>query len=218
LITDAGKRLMQRTESIVMVDGVEKARYGLGLELHSLGDRRTFGHSGGFPGFVTRTFVDPADGLVMSVLTNQTGGPAHELAVGMVGLVDLAVKLGSPADTGIPTVPDGIDPTSFQARLVHAFGYLDIVAVGRRLVLLYPATADPAAEPTFLEVVDRDTLRMAAVPGFGSAGELIRIERDAAGVLVSASVGGMQAWPVAVFRARRRRQLGRPSGETVDLA
>lgn len=210
LVSDAGKRLMQRTESIVEVDGVEKGRYGLGLELHTLGKRHTVGHSGGFPGFVTRTFVDPADRLVLSVLTNQSGGPAHEIAVAIVGLVDLAIRMagGGPE---IPPVAAGVDPASFTARLVHAFGYVDIVALAGRLVMLYPAAPDPAAEPTFLEVLDADTARIMPVAGFASAGEMIRMSRDPDGTILGATIGGMQAWPVDVFRARRRRQLARPT-------
>lgn len=210
LISDAGKRLMQRTESIVEVRSEEKGRYGLGLELHTLGKRRTFGHSGGFPGFITRTFVDPADRLAVSVLTNQSGGPAHELAVGVLSMIDLAVS-GQSAGAEWPAIPDGVDPTSFTTRVVGGFGYLDIVDVGGRLALLRPGMPDPAAEAAYLEVVDADTLTVLPSAGYAVAGEAVHLERGPDGSITAAVAGGMRSWPVETFVARRRAQMGRPA-------
>lgn len=211
---------MQRTESIVEVDGVEKGRYGLGLDLHTLGSRRTFGHSGGFPGFVTRTFVDPQDGLIVSVLTNQSGGPAHEIAVGVLGLVDLAVKVTStvPGRTAVPTVPDDLDARSFAVSLATGFGHLDIVEMAGRLVLVHPGVPDPAADPAFLEVIDADTLRILPSAGYATAGETVRYQRDPAGVITAVTVGGMRSWPVEAFRSRRRKQMARRPGDTTAAA
>ena len=224
LISDAGKRLMQRTESIVEVRGEEKGRYGLGVELHTIGKRKTFGHSGGFPGFITRTFVDPADELVVSVLTNQSGGPAHELAVGVLGMIDLAVAAQSAGDEW-PAVPNGMDASSFATRLVAGFGYQDIVDVGGRLALIHPGMPDPASEVAHLAVVDEDSLTVLPSPGYAVAGETVQLDRDSAGTITSAVVGGMRSWPVAEFLARRRSQMARTSGdpgaapaETVDVS
>lgn len=213
LVSDAGKRLMQRTESIVEVAGVEKGRYGLGLELHTVGSRRTVGHSGGFPGFVTRTFIDPQDGLVVSVLTNQSAGPAHELAVGIVGLIDLAVKMMAavPGPPAAPAVPDDLDPGSFAVRLAAGFGYVDIVDAAGHLVMLRPGAPDPAADPAFLEVIDADTLRVLPSAGYATAGETVRYERDSGGDVTAVVIGGMRSWPVATFLARRRAQMARPA-------
>ena len=210
LISDAGKRLMQRTESIVEVRGEEKGRYGLGLELHTLGTRRTFGHSGGFPGFITRTFVDPADRLAISVLTNQSGGPAHELAVGVLAMIDLAVGAQS-AGAEWPAVPEDMNAASFATRVVGGFGYLDIVDVGGRLVLVHPGMPDPAADAAYLAVVDENTLVVLPSAGYASAGETVHLERDGDGAVVSVVVGGMRSWPLDAFVARRRDQMARPA-------
>lgn len=221
LVSDAGKRLMQRTESIVEVRGEEKGRYGLGLELHTLGKRKTFGHSGGFPGFITRTFVDPADQLAVSVLTNQSGGPAHELAVGVLAMIDLAISAQS-AGAEWPAVPDGLDAASFATRLVAGFGYLDIVDVGGRLVLLHPGMPDPAADAAFLEVVDEDTLTVLPSAGYAVAGETVHLERTPDGSISSTIAGGMRSWPVDTFLDRRRSQMARepedPTPETAGTA
>ncbi|SDP37204.1 CubicO group peptidase, beta-lactamase class C family [Nakamurella panacisegetis] len=217
LVSDAGKRLMQRTESIVEVRGVEKGRYGLGLELHTLGQRKTFGHSGGFPGFITRTFVDPADQLVVSVLTNQSGGPAHELAVGVLAMIDLAVT-AQQAGSEWPAIPDGLDGTRFGTRLAAGFGYLDVVDVGGRLALLHPGMADPASDAAYLQVLDADTLSVVPSAGYALAGETVKFERSADGSIASAVVGGMRSWPVETFLARRRAQMGRAAQDRVQPA
>ena len=213
LVSDAGKRLMQRTESIVEVRGEEKGRYGLGLELHTLGKRKTFGHSGGFPGFITRTFVDPADELAISVLTNQSGGPAHELAVGVLGMIDLAVT-AQKAGAEWPAVPEGIDASSFATRLAAGFGYMDIVDLGGRLALIHPGMPDPASDAAYLEVVDENTLTVLPSPGFAVAGETAHFERDADGAITSAVVGGMRSWPVGEFLTRRRSQMARTPADS----
>ncbi|MCP6014357.1 hypothetical protein NL362_27785, partial [Klebsiella pneumoniae] len=69
--------------------GTGTGTYGLGLIGTTVGERRMVGHSGGFPGQITRTLVDPTDGLAVCVLTNAVDGPAESLAVGLVQLVDL---------------------------------------------------------------------------------------------------------------------------------
>lgn len=207
LLSDTDKRLMQRTESIVTVEGTEQGRYGLGLELHTVGERHLVGHSGGFPGFVTRTFVDPKDGLVVCVLTNASHGPAHDLAVGIVKLIDLARR----APAGEATDPSD-DPAGLPLWTAAGFGRAVIARMGRRLMLLHPDQPDPTADAAELTVEGPDHLRIAARPGFGSAGEPVIIERDgdaADAPVAQVRVGGMTSWPEATFRARRREQMGR---------
>jgi CubicO group peptidase (beta-lactamase class C family) len=59
LLSDASKRRMHRGEWDV--EGTED-RYGLGLGIETIGERRLVGHSGGFPGYITRTLLDPSTG------------------------------------------------------------------------------------------------------------------------------------------------------------
>ncbi|MXG89562.1 serine hydrolase domain-containing protein [Nocardioides flavescens] len=203
LLSDPSKRLMQRLESRVMTGETETGRYGLGLELHTIGERSLVGHSGGFPGFVTRTFVDPADGLVVSVLTNASRGPAHELAVGVLKLIDLALRARSAPSA---PAPEGVDLDGFATSVVAGFGRISVLRLGDRLVLMHPDQEDPTAESVELEIEGPDRLRIPARPGYGSAGESVEYDRDEHGVR-SLRVGGMSAWPESVFRERRREQM-----------
>lgn len=204
LLTDASKKLMRRLETVIEVDGTEQGRYGLGFDLMSVGERRLVGHSGGFLGFVTRTWIDPDDSLVVTVLTNQSGGPAHDLALGVVKLIDLALA-GAKQDA----VPEGVDLDSYTGRFVSGFGYLQIAQLGGRLVAISPEIADPTHDAVELSVVDADTLTCAQRPGFGVIGEPVRLTRDADGAISSVVMAGMTSRPEADFRAHRRELMGR---------
>ncbi|MDO5627361.1 MAG: serine hydrolase domain-containing protein [Mobilicoccus sp.] len=216
LLTDATKRLMQRTESTFGREGRPQGRYGLGLILEKIGTRETIGHSGGFPGFITRTMVDPKDALAVSVLTNAAGGPAQELAAGIIALIDLA--LGSPAEehaTGLRadapatmTVAEareqGIDAESFTGRFVTAWGYLEVRVLGERLIAFAPNSPAPADDADDLRIIDADTLRAPAEAGFGAPGEVWRVTRDESGAITALRAGGMTLLPEEEFRATRR--------------
>ncbi|GAA2018338.1 beta-lactamase family protein [Nakamurella flavida] len=209
LLSDTDKRLMQRTESVVMAGTTELGRYGLGLELHTVGTRALVGHSGGFPGFVTRTFVDPQASLVVSVLTNASRGPAHPIALGVIKLIDLALaKRALPPPAAPEDATDPVDLDSFVTTMVGGFGRVVIARMGERLVLLHPEQDDPTEEVVELTVLGPDRLLMPARPGFGSAGEPVIFTREG-GRITEIRMGGMTAWPEADFRARRRAQMGR---------
>ncbi len=200
LLSDASKRLMQRLESIVSAHGTELGRYGVGLDLHTFGERDVVGHSGGYPGHITRTYVDPRERLVVSVLTNAIDGPADPIAVGIIKLIDLALNPpAATADAGT----SGLPLSAFTGRFANLWGLTDIVELGGRLVLVHPAGPDPLLGYDELTVVDDTHLRSAPGPGFGSVGEQILLERAPDGSVASVRVGGMTSWPVAEFRRRR---------------
>ncbi|MGY1805202.1 serine hydrolase domain-containing protein [Blastococcus sp. SYSU D00922] len=187
LLTDDSKRLMQRLESVVTAYGSEVGRYGVGMALQKVGERELVGHSGGYPGHITLTLVDPVGQLVVSVLTNAVDGPAEGLAVGLVKLIDVAL---SPR-AEVPAPPPGVPLASFTGRFASLWGVVDVAELGGRLVLVRPTSDDPLPGAEELEVVDADTLRVAAQPGFGPAGELVPVERDASGRVVSLRLGGV---------------------------
>ncbi|SDS03725.1 serine hydrolase domain-containing protein [Microlunatus soli] len=202
LITDASKRLIQRTESVVTVNGKEQGRYGLGMDLTRIGDRQWVGHSGGYPGHITRTYIDPDGQVVVSVLTNCIGGPATQLAEGVIKLLDLAHRAPDGSAVG-----DGIDPHTFTGRFASLMGVSEIALLGGRLVALASAAVDPTDTWDELEVVDADTLTVTAGPGFGGTGEPMSYQRAADGTVELVRAGGGSRWPVEVFRQRRSGQI-----------
>jgi D-alanyl-D-alanine carboxypeptidase len=174
------------------------------MDLLTQGDRRLVGHSGGYPGHITRTWIDPAAQVVVSVFTNAVDGPADVLARGLFRLLDLALAApGRPADSG-PEVPT---PERFAGRFANLWGVTDVALLGGRLVLLHPGAPEPAEEYAELTVADADTLRLEAVPGFGSPGETVDYEWAADGTASRVRAGGISSWPLDVFRARRAAQV-----------
>ncbi|SDX67427.1 CubicO group peptidase, beta-lactamase class C family [Modestobacter sp. DSM 44400] len=202
LITDASKRLMQRAESEIRVHGQEPRHYGLGMDLRTQGERRLVGHSGGYPGHITRSWVDPAAQVVVSVFTNAVDGPADVLARGLFRLLDLALEAPEPPADGGPAAP-----SAFAGRFANLWGVTDVALLGGRLVLLHPSAPDPTEDHLELTVESGSTLRQESVAGFGSPGETVEYEWADDGTAARVRLGGISAWPVEVFRARRAQQF-----------
>ncbi|MFC8797573.1 serine hydrolase domain-containing protein [Promicromonospora sp. NPDC057138] len=194
LISDASKRIMQREESRLVVRGKEVGRYGVGMGMGKIGDREVVGHSGGYPGHITRTYIDPVDGLVVSSLTNAVDGKAEQIAVGVIQLIDLALAA---AKEGVPPVPADAP----FGRFANLWGVSDVVDLGGIVHVINPRAAEPAEDALRL-VVSEGRLVEEPVAGFSTVGEPVQVERDADGAVVSARIGAMTSWPVEEFRAR----------------
>ena len=145
------------------VEGAPGEAYGLGLGVTTVGERRLVGHGGGWPGHITRSLLDPVSGLAVSVLTNAIDGPAQELALGAVRLLDLAA---SPPEGTEPLTGDALATArAATGRWATLWGVQDVALLGGRLVLLTPTLADPTSSVQELEVVDEGTLRVVSGPG-----------------------------------------------------
>jgi len=195
LLTDASKRLMQRRESEIRRP--VKRWYGLGFFVEEIGGRTVVGHSGGFPGHITQSWLDPETGLAVSVLTNCLGGPATEWATNLIRLINLAVNVPEKKSFDAP----GHDLATFTGRFATDWGVYDVVNLGGRLVSLNPQ-GDPGLSVTELTVLDADTLMPVPEAGFGAVGEPYRFQRTASGETEWVRQGGGRAWPVAAYRQR----------------
>lgn len=191
LISDESKRIVQREESRVNVRGETVGRYGLGFDLRTLGDREVVGHSGGYPGHITRTWIDPHDGIVVSALTNAIDGHADPFATGLFSLIDLALDDTKPQTNR--------DLTSYTGRFACMWGVVDIVMLGNRLVAIDPRQPDPVKAHQTLSV-DGDTVRTERVPGFGPTSESVRFEHNDVGAITAVHLGGMTHWPFDTYR------------------
>lgn len=159
-------------------------RYGLGFGVTKVGERTLVGHGGGFPGHITRTLLDPRDGLTVVVLTNAIDGPAEELAIGVVKLLDHALAAHRGREGESP------DLSGLTGRFSTLWGVADLVDLGGRLHRLAPNQADPTAGAAALELLPDGTARVADGNGYGSPGELVHWERDADGTVASVRIAG----------------------------
>jgi D-alanyl-D-alanine carboxypeptidase len=215
LIGDRSKSEMQRAVWTDLAPDDPHNGYGYGTTLRDYDGHRMVGHSGGYPGHITRTMWDPHEGLAISVLTNAVDGPAEELAAGILKLLDkarevspklpLASGLVSSATLQPPAEPDpAIDLKRFTGRFAALWGVTDVFILGGKLFASSPVEASPLVQPVELAVIDADTLRIMHGSPYGSVGECFRYERDADGAIVSVFTGGMRAWPIEDYRARDR--------------
>jgi CubicO group peptidase (beta-lactamase class C family) len=213
LISDRSKNEMQRTVWIGQDPDAPLDGYGYGTIVHHYGGHRMVGHSGGYPGHITRTMWDPNEGLAISVLTNAVDGPAEELAAGVLRILDKARNVAGklPLSSGLtngtaipqPAAPgSAVDPASFTGRFAALWGVTDVVLLGGKLLAVSPVSPSPVVQPSELAIVDANTLRIMTGNPYGSVAEHFRYERDAAGNILSVFTGGMKAWPIEAYRKR----------------
>jgi CubicO group peptidase (beta-lactamase class C family) len=211
LLSDASKRLAQRDEWVV-----ERAdeHYGLGFDALCVAGRRVVGHSGGFPGQITRTLLDPDTGLAVAVLTNAIDGQATELARAVFTLVALAAGLHReqrPDDRHA----DGVDLSRFPGSYADIWHLSDVVRFGDRLWLTGLAEPDPGDNPVELVAESRTRARVVGGgTGYGSFGEPLDLELAEDGSVTGVRLpGGISALPMAAFSERMaaidRVELGR---------
>src|SRR5690606_8986938 len=136
---------------------------------------------GGYPGHITRTWIDPVDGLVVSCLTNAVDGIADQVATGVIHLINLALGAAddvaaSAAGTGDPVPPVPADAP--LGRYANLWGVADVVNLGGILHSINPRFARPDEVAQRLVVAD-GRLVQEPVAGFTTVGEPVQVERDA---------------------------------------
>jgi len=189
LLSDEAKRRMQHGWWAPRA----QEQYGLGLQLMDIGARRLIGHSGGYPGHTTRTWCDPQDQLVISVLCNASDAAATPLCNGIFRLVE---HLSHP-DESIPGHADGVDLPGFTGHFNTLSGAHDIARFGTRLLVIPTDDNDPTEVLGELVAEGPDTAMLVrAHDGYTSEGERFRFTRDAAGRVLSVrAFSGMTAYP-----------------------
>jgi len=171
LSRDVQRRMQHRQWDVSDTDG----SYALGLMGQRVGERRLLGHSGGYPGHITRTLFDQAARLAVSVFTNAIDGPAAELTTGAVRILDLAA--GAESDS------DAATRSRFCGRFAGLWGVLDVADLGGRLFALDPTEAEPAA------------------PGYDAPDETMVFTFDGDAVESVRGDGGTTRWPLEAYAA-----------------
>lgn len=193
LLDDDTKRAMH--QPLWDVDG-EDQRYGLGLQVMQVGDRRVVGHGGAFPGFITATRIDPAARLVAVVLTNAIDAPAAELVCGVLRLIDAAHA---------PTVAGesvDADADRFTGRFFSLWGAADVVRLGDRLVAVDLDRIDPLDHVTVLRPVGDRDLEIVETSGMRYPGERLSYDVDPDGAVRAVRFGAQTWYPWERYRDR----------------
>jgi D-alanyl-D-alanine carboxypeptidase len=177
--------------------------YGLGTTSGDLGDWAWFGHSGRFPGYITRTAVVLEHDLVVSVLTNAIDGLALPWLEGTLHILRCFVEHGAPAEKLV----------DWRGRWWTQWRAIDLVAAGNTVFVAAPALSNPLLDASEVTVTGRDKGCIATASGFAYHGEPASLERDKKGAVEAVWVGGLQFVPEATLTAELTERHGGKSGE-----
>lgn len=176
LLSDESKREMQRLAWTIEKEPDET--YGLGIARMRRGNRSTIGHGGGFPGFVTKSEIDPDDSLCVVVLTNSWDGMASMIVGALYGLID---ELGD-ADPDPSLLP-------YEGRFDEVWGVTEFYANPNGLRQIWPNSWYPLWQVDQLEKTGEHTFRYTQTNGYDVPGETVTFDiKD--GKATRARIGG----------------------------
>jgi CubicO group peptidase (beta-lactamase class C family) len=206
LAPDAPRSVLSRESRIDMSrryhrdnEGPVPLHYGLGTIIGPQSDDWDwFGHSGSFQGTLSRTAVVPAHHLAVSVMTNGLDGLATLFVDGIIGILKAHFRRG------------GADRITgrWRGRFHSLWGPVDLVPVAGRVLVAAPGAFAPLAGAPEIQPIGRDKGMIVKGSGFGSVGEMARIERDGRQRPVALWIGGARLLPRAKMEAEMRKRFG----------
>ena len=188
ILSAASRREMTRAHWRVPHAAVERS-YGLGIIGGRTDGLDWFGHSGGFPGTLTRTCVVPKHNLAVSVLTNAIDGASDLWMEGVLHILARFARDGAPN----PALAD------WRGRWWSLWRAVDLLPVGGRVLIATPALAKPLDYAGEI-VADGDEGTIAEAGGFASFGEPVRLRRGAEGWVNGVWIAGDTLVPEAEVR------------------
>ncbi len=186
LLSDASKREMQH--SYWQPEG-GKNKYGLGMIGHEKKGWTLYGHSGGFPGYITESRFDPTRQLAVTVLTNASDGPAEKIIGALINIVDTFQLAAEQTDD------QSVRLQQFAGRYYSSRGATDIVLVGDKLLAIAPSAWADFEEAEELTPTGDKTLTIEKAGGYASPGEMVRYNFDGAGQVESVVKAGSSLYP-----------------------
>lgn len=189
LISDSSKRELHWPHSHVIDDD---SKYGLGFNVWDIGSRRLVGHGGGFPGYITKTFIDTRNKLVVTAFTNCINGPAEDIAKGILSVIDFFLSYKSDSKTTLIKT----ELNRLCGRFYSQWGVSDFVRIGNSIVDANPEKWSPFEKPGVLRVVNNSTLQLVSKNEYWPEGELIKFKKNKSGKISAVKYAGtpMLAW------------------------
>lgn len=182
--------------------------YGLGTMQGTLtgmaGGWDWFGHTGGFPGTLSRTVCVGAQGLALCALTNAADGQAGAWVDGALHILQAHAKHGAPSRRS----------AAWTGRWWSLWGAVDLLPVHDKVLVANPALSNPVLDVAELELTGRDRQgvergRIALANGYASHGEPAALERDARGRPTALQLAGARLLPEAAAAKELRARYGR---------
>lgn len=177
--------------------------YGQGCMQGTLGSWDWFGHTGGFPGTLSRTCCVPAQGLALSLLTNAADGLAQAWTDGALHLLQAFERHGAPTRGA----------AAWAGRWWGLWGAMDLLPMGGKVLVSNPSLANPVQDASEITPEGRrrnGTLhgRITLANGYGSHGEAAALEHDTRGRPAVFQLGGTRLLPEAAAAKELVKRYG----------
>lgn len=164
-------------------DMVSTFHYSYGVSFEAIGNQEFLGHAGGFPGQLSRTMVDQAQGITVTVLTNSYNAKPTYLQKGIWHILDFFAKqYSAPIDTY------GLEETYY-----NLLGPVSFTPSGDVVYVTNPDLPEPFKNYAMLKR-EGDRLKILQDTGFGNPGEYVEIDPE--GFI---RVGGQKRYNRAAF-------------------
>ena len=184
LVSDLSRREMQRTQW----QRSEEPNHGLGWMLWQVEGMPICGHSGGYPGFVTKIGFSTDLHLAAAVLTNTNAPTAHvSLDVIFHSLAWVSRRWESASETGHGHTRAGIDRFTGQYR--GDSGEITVARINRSLYLLDPVDNAPLASAARLRPDGARRFTIVEGDDYGHYGEEVSFTLNAAGKCTAMKYG-----------------------------
>ena len=115
-------------------------------------------------------------------------------------MVDKAFEWVAPAIARATAPPPPVPDAAWQryvGRYRNAWGDAQVLVVGGRLTIIGPNLPDPMWAPGTLVPIGEHTFRLETKDGYGSHGERVVFEMDAAGKVARLTIGYNHILPVS---------------------
>jgi CubicO group peptidase (beta-lactamase class C family) len=178
--------------------GEPERHYGLGTIAGTTHGHDWFGHSGAFPGFISRTACVPAWGVTVAVVTNAIDGLANPWVDGILSILHTFGRHGPPE----PSV------AGWTGRWWSIWGPVDLVPMGGKVLVGVPGQLVPFADASEVEVTGPLEGRITLANGFGGHGEPVRRVLGPDGSAERLRLGGSDLVPEAALLAELAGRAG----------
>lgn len=169
---DTKKSVLNRESRKAMrqVQGIinENEMYGLGLCLETLTGQKTYGHSGGFAGYVTNAISHAEDNVQVIVLTNTQSSTAGAVSDNLMRLI---YEFKDTKDI------KHIAKEPYSGLYRNRWGDSVVVATGDDLVMFTASSSNPAKAWSKYKNIRQHIYKNQNEVGFGAPGETIAFKK-----------------------------------------
>lgn len=202
VLSVASRREMTRRQWREPHAGAERW-YGLGTMQGTLGAWEWFGHTGGFPGTLSRTACVPAQQLAVSLLSNAADGLSQPWTDGVLHVLQAFARHGAPSRRA----------AAWQGRWWSLWGTTDLLPMQDKVLLANPSLANPVQDAAELQPLGRARdgslrARIVLANGYASHGEGAALGLDEQGRAAWLQLAGTRLLPEAEVAAELGRRYG----------